>query len=172
MAKVGRPTDYTQEKAEDLCVWLANGKTLNKWCELQGVNASTVWRWQQAHPEFRNAIARAREAQAFYWANQIIELSDDSEDDYMEVPVGDPEKGRTKTVFDREHYERVRLRIQTRQWLMARYSPELFGDRVEVTHEDGEAKRNLEELKSRALERARQLGLPAPDFAAILGRRA
>lgn len=163
--------DYTQELGEDLCGHLANGGKVNEWCRAHNLDAAMIWRWEQRHPEFRQALARAREAQAFYWANEIVELADDSTDDWMEVNRGTVDKPRMVTLFNRDHYERVRTKIQTRQWLMAKYSPKLFGEKIEVEQTGAPGRRDLEGLIRIAKERARQMGQPEPDFSKLLGRQ-
>lgn len=93
---------------------------------------STVMRWLDAHAEFRDQYARAREAQADYWAEEIIEISDDgSNDTYKD------EDGHERT--NQDVIARSRLRVDTRKWLMARMAPKKYGDKItqEVTGADG-----------------------------------
>jgi hypothetical protein len=43
-------------------------------------------------------------------------------------------RGDAITVFDREHVDRTRLRVDTRKWLLTKLKPQKFGDKVEQTH--------------------------------------
>lgn len=93
-------------------------------------------RWLHIHSEFRDQYARAREAQAEHWADEIIEISDDGTNDWTERQNKD---GSTYEAIDSEHINRSRLRVDTRKWLMARMAPKKYGDKVtqEVTGGDG-----------------------------------
>jgi hypothetical protein len=68
------------------------------------------------------------------YAEEIIEISDDgSKDTYID------EKG--KQVIDREVIARAQLRIDARKWYAARLAPRKYGDKLPVTHEVGDTKR-------------------------------
>ena len=57
----GRPTKYTKELADKLCELLAEGKSINQISKMRGMpQRSTVWGWQDEHPEFFDKTARAR----------------------------------------------------------------------------------------------------------------
>ena len=58
--KQGRPTDYTLDKADQICDWYSNGKTLTKCCQDLGIGRTTLYRWMVAHKEFSERLARAR----------------------------------------------------------------------------------------------------------------
>ena len=59
--KTGRPTKYTKELADKLCELLAEGKSINQISKMRGMpHRSTVWGWQDEHPEFFDKTARAR----------------------------------------------------------------------------------------------------------------
>jgi hypothetical protein len=72
---------------------------------------------------------RAREAQMDHYAEEILEISDDSSGDYIEKQNGD---GTTYKAFDAEHVQRSRLRVDSRKWLMAKLAPKKYGDKVQV----------------------------------------
>lgn len=60
----GRPSDYTIEKAEEICTLLAEGNALVEIVEREDMPAMrTVYRWLFAHEEFRQMYAQAREWQ-------------------------------------------------------------------------------------------------------------
>lgn len=87
---------------------------------------STVMRWLAKYPEFRDQYAGAREAQADYYAEEILEIADDGSNDWMERKRGDE----TIEVENHEVLNRSRLRVDTRKWLMARMSPKKYGDKL------------------------------------------
>lgn len=123
-AKVGRPSTYAPALAATICQRIANGETLSVICRDEGMpDRVTVFRWERAHDEFRNDLARAREAQALRWAEQILEIADDGTNDFVAT-----EKG---PAFNAEHVQRSRLRVDTRKWLLAKALPRLYGDKVD-----------------------------------------
>lgn len=109
------------------------GESLREICRSEDMpGKSTVMRWLAEHQEFRDQYAGAREAQADYYAEEIIEISDDGKNDtYID------DNGNTRT--DQEVIGRSRLRVDTRKWLMARMAPKKYGDKItqEVTGADG-----------------------------------
>lgn len=65
--KVGRPSSYSEKLADRICLELVKAD-----CGLQGVldaidefpSYTTIWNWQNAHPEFLEKLTRARASQA------------------------------------------------------------------------------------------------------------
>ena len=129
----GRPSDYSPQITKDICVRLGLGESLREICSKEGMpDKSTVMRWLATHAEFRDQYASAREAQADYYAEEIIEISDDGSNDWMERQRSD---GSIEEVENKEVLNRSRLRVDTRKWLMARMAPKKYGDRVVQAHE-------------------------------------
>ena len=124
----GRPSDYSRKIALEICKRLGLGEGLRQICaspEMPG--KTTVMRWLEAHLEFREQYARARELQAEHWAEEIIEIADDSRNDFVEKENRD---GSTYEALNSENINRSRLRVDTRKWLMARPAPKKYGDKV------------------------------------------
>ena len=63
------------------------------------------------------------------YADQILEIADDASRDWVTKKNAD---GSTYQVFDGEHVQRARLRIDSRKWLMSKMAPKKYGDRIEV----------------------------------------
>lgn len=128
----GRPSDYNTETTAAICIRLGLGESLREICRDEDMpDKSTVMRWLAAHKEFRDQYASAREAQADYYAEEIIEISDDGTNDWMERQRTD---GSTEEVENKEVLARSRLRVDTRKWLMARMAPKKYGDKVTQEH--------------------------------------
>jgi len=129
----GRPSGFTQELAETICERLALGESLRSICRDEKMpSQSMVFRWLASNEQFRVQYAHAREAQADSWADDIIEISDDGQNDtYTD---GDGNERTNQDVIARS-----RLRVDTRKWLMARMAPKKYGDKItqEVTGADG-----------------------------------
>jgi hypothetical protein len=92
------------------------------------------------HEDFGQQYARAREHQMQLRADELLEIADNASNDWMGVETT---SGRIVRVLDREHLERSEIRIKTRQWLMARYAPKVFGKRLTLTDADGGSVQNL-----------------------------
>jgi len=70
-----RPTKLNPELMEEICAWLASGRSLRAFCrEPAAPHISTVMRWIVVEPEFREQYARARVAAGFAHADSIIDV--------------------------------------------------------------------------------------------------
>jgi hypothetical protein len=74
------------------------------------------------HPDFRQQYVQARETRTDLLAEQILDIADDGGQDWHEDSKG-------KKKLDREAVLRSRLRVDARQWQMARLDPRLWGDK-------------------------------------------
>ena len=61
---MGRSTSYTQEIADKICDWIADGKSLREFCEREDapIDRATVHRWllRDDYKDFRDQYARAQ----------------------------------------------------------------------------------------------------------------
>lgn len=74
----GRPTDYTPEKAEAICEWLAGGNSLRSYCRQKDApGLSTVMRWVVSHEAFREQYVQAREAAGYAHGDRILHVVDE-----------------------------------------------------------------------------------------------
>lgn len=122
----GRPTLLTYPLVNKICARLAEGESLRGICADKDMpDKATVMRWLAANTEFRDQYARAREVQADFWAEQIIEISDTP----VEGVRTEDGKDGTKTVRE-DMLGHRRLQVDTRKWLMARMAPKKYGDRL------------------------------------------
>lgn len=125
----GRPSDYSEELADLICNRLTEGESLRKICLDEGMpHAGTVCRWLVKHPAFREQYTLAREAQAELHADEIVEISDDGHNDWMEKHFGED----TRWVENGEAIRRSALRIDTRKWVASRLLPKKYGDKLAV----------------------------------------
>lgn len=136
--QLGRPSLYTPEIAAEICKRMSDGESLRQVCRDEHMpHESTVRLWHVEDREgFSTQYARAREAQADRWAEEIIEIADDSTNDWMQIENA---RGRIIDVPDQEVLQRSKLRVDTRKWLMSKLLPKRFGDKVqaEMTGEGG-----------------------------------
>lgn len=112
---------FSQEKADAICELLAEGLSLRKSCEQVGsIGVQTVLDWTKKNPDFSGQYARAREVGYQLLADEILEISDDSD------PLGDK--------MDPERVARARLRVDSRKWMLSKMLPKVYGDKIETTH--------------------------------------
>lgn len=130
---MGRPSDYNEAIALAICERLTEGESLRAICredEMPGI--ATVFRWLEAHLEFRDQYARARELQADVFADELTEISDDARNDWMKRNHGEDAPA---WVANGEHIQRSRLRIDTRKWIASKLKPKRYGEKLETTHQ-------------------------------------
>jgi hypothetical protein len=107
----GRPTDYTPELGDYICDQLTQGRSLVSICKEDKMPATvSIYKWLREHEEFANNYARARENQADYYADEILDIADSAED---------PQK--------------ARLQVDTRKWIASKLKPKKFGDKIDMT---------------------------------------
>lgn len=115
MAALGRPSDYSPQKAENICEAIAEGKSLKAICaDDNTLTQAKVFRWLATFADFREMYARAREAQVEVFAAEIMDITDEV------IPPN-----------DNAAVQRARLRVDTRKWLMSKLAPKKYGDRIE-----------------------------------------
>ena len=136
--KRGRPTLYTPEIAVEICERLATGESLRSVCrDDRYPHEATVRLWAMNDVDgFSTRYAIARDLGADAIADEIIEISDDGTNDWMDRQRPD---GSTERVVDHEHVNRSRLRVDSRKWLLSKLVPKRYGDRtaVELSSPDG-----------------------------------
>lgn len=132
----GRPVTYDPDIAAEICRRLGEGEGLRAICRSEGMPPeSTVRTWVADDRDgFAVRYTTARQAQALRWAEEILEIADDGSNDWIERNTADGGRGYE---FHGEHYQRSRLRVDTRKWLLSKVLPKVYGDKIEVTGKDG-----------------------------------
>lgn len=147
----GRPSDYTIWKDRAICMRIATGESLRSICKRKYYPSRfAVIRWLQCNAEFRNHYAQAREMQAEWYIDDIIEISDDSSRDVIESENG--------TRINSEYVQRSRLRVDTRKWALERMAPKRYGAKQQLDHtsSDGSMKSYSPEDYKKAQESLRE----------------
>lgn len=134
--KPGRPSIFTQTLADEICGRLSEGESLRSISRDPEMPAtSTMMEWALKRPEFSEQYARARKMGCDYLADEIIDIADDSTNDFVDRVTRD---GTRVRVFNRENFERSRLRVDVRKWALARMLPKKYGDRYSLRTADEE----------------------------------
>ena len=114
MNKGGRPSDYNQEIAADICAHIAEGQSMRTICQGDDMPAmSTVFRWLAKHEEFQEQYARAKNESAEAMIEDMLAIADHG--------------SRTDT-------QRARLRVDTRKWIASKLKPKKYGDKLQQEH--------------------------------------
>lgn len=128
----GRPLTYTTEIAVKICERLAHGESLRAICRDDGMPPeSTVRMWVVDDVQgFAAQYTRARDVGLEVMAEDLIEISDDGRNDWIEK--NDPDNPGYD--MNGEHIQRSRLRVDTRKWILSKLAPKRYGDRTKVEH--------------------------------------
>lgn len=111
----GRPTLYSQEHANDICEWLADGGSLRDWCRQEGKPSfGSVYRWLEEHESFRNEYARAREVQAHNDGDRVNAIVVALEAGALAPDV-------------------ARVMIDGLKWTAGKRAPKSYGDKVQLS---------------------------------------
>jgi hypothetical protein len=126
MEPFGRPTKYNQELADKICSLVVEGKSLMKISKELCFDLSSFFEWIGRHKDFSQKYARAKIEQADTFAEEILEISDETiEKDAL---------GRR----DAGHINHNRLRVDSRKWLASKFKPKMYGDKLNLTDDTAE----------------------------------
>lgn len=134
----GRPTDYTQEKAHIICSRLIDGESLRKICKADDMpNKCTVFVWLRDNKEFQDQYACARREQADGIFDDMLDIADDSANDYMTGEDGHER-------VNQEAIQRARLRIDARKWVLGKMQPKKYGEKIDIGLSGAVTHKNIE----------------------------
>lgn len=111
----GRPSAYSKEIADKLCMGIAEGKSLAELCRTYKLAYSTVIQWLRAHQDFQRDYARAREDQADADADAVGDIA-------ARVLRGELDP------------QAARVAIDAYKWAAGKRKPKVYGDRVVQEH--------------------------------------
>lgn len=124
---------FTQELADFICEALANGESLRTIClPAEMPSVATVCRWLGEKPTFADQYARAREAQADTLADEILDISDNGVNDWIEKFGAEGQS--TGWEYNGDAVQRSRLRVDSRKWYASKLAPKKYGDKIDIEH--------------------------------------
>ena len=131
MSNAGRPTDYNEDIALALCTEIStSSKSLKTICAEENMpSVRTVLYWLNKHPEFVRQYARAKEEQADFLVEEMIDISDDGSNDLMTITKGDVQY----EVENKEVTNRSKLRVETRKWIASKLKAKKYGDKLDLS---------------------------------------
>lgn len=108
----GRPSDFKATLSDAICDRIIEGESLRRICSAADMpNRSTVLRWLDEHQEFAAKYARARELQADYMDDMILEAAE---------------------ATDEGNASAQRVKIGAYQWRASKLKPKKYGDKTLV----------------------------------------
>jgi hypothetical protein len=119
-----RRHDYSPEIADLICDRIAGGASLRQICQDTTMPArSTIFVWLEEHEDFARSYALARQIQIEDLMDEILEIADDSSNDWIDREGPDGKKYR---VFNPDSIRRSKLRIGARKWLISKLMPKRY----------------------------------------------
>jgi len=123
--KIGRPTKWTQEIEDDICARLSRGEPLRAICRTEGYPEwNTFYSWMERSEALSGRVALARENGVEAIAQDTLAMID-AEPRYVEDAKGG-------TRIDAGYVQWLKLRTEQRMKLLACWSPNRYGNRVQV----------------------------------------
>lgn len=130
---MGKPQDYSEEIAEEICKRLMAGESMSAVCRDETMPPRwQVYEWLAAKPEFADRYARASEIRADRVFDEIFEIADDNQHDIRVNEDG-------VELLNSDHVQRAKLRIDARKWALAKMMPKKYGDKIQHTGDGGGA---------------------------------
>lgn len=128
---MGRPSTFTAELAEKICVQLAAGLSLRAICREEGMpDRATVARWVVEDINgFAAKYAQARDFGLDALAEEIIEIADTPK-----VGTKSVSKATGLEITEGDMVEHRKLQVLSRQWYLSKLAPKKYGDKQHVEH--------------------------------------
>lgn len=121
LRKRGRTTTFDPLIAEEICDRMSEGENLAAICRDDHMPAlRTAYEWRDAQPDFAARFARARSIGHDAMAERLRAVAAGEKG----ASSGDP--------------VRDKLILDTDRWLLARWSPQKYADRVDMTHSNSD----------------------------------
>lgn len=128
---------FCQDTADVIIAGLAEGKSLRAVCRQDGMpSASTVLRWLKEDEKFAEQYADARTRSYELLADEILDISDETEGDTIKDKDGNERA-------NAEWISRSKLRVDSRKWLLAKMLPKVYGDKLDLTVNDKREAKDL-----------------------------
>jgi hypothetical protein len=130
---MGRHSDYTIEKADEILSLVIDGKSLRRICQAEDMpDRATVFRWLDLHPDFATKYTRARALQADHLEEDMADIEERALSGEIDAPT-------------------ARAVLGSKQWRASKLAPKKYGDKLELA---GDPERPLIATIERVLVRA------------------
>jgi hypothetical protein len=103
---------FSPELFDSICEQIAEGKSLRQICAKKTMPSRVAfYKWLKADPDLVNQYTRAREEQADFYADEIIEIADKAKD-----------------------ANKARLQVDARKWYASKLAPKKYGEKLTQQH--------------------------------------
>lgn len=125
---MAQESTYTQWAGDMICAGLAEGHSMNEVCKALGIPYSTAKQWELDQPQHAVNVARAREVMCHTLADQTLDIADTPKLGIVRTTKADG------SIEERQEDMTAhrRLQIDTRKWLLARWLPKVYGEKLAV----------------------------------------
>lgn len=130
---------YTEQQRIELidtiCKEIADGRSLRAVLRDDDMpDRTTFFKWVKDNKEMLNQYACACEDRAEYIFDEMFEIADDASNDYTKRQIAE---GVEVEHLNSEHIQRSRLRIDQRKWSLSKMQPKKYGDKLDLSSDDG-----------------------------------
>jgi hypothetical protein len=127
---------FSLELMTKFCERMCNGEAPTQICKDPTMPSyPTLMRWYTSddpqYDAFKVMYEESQKIMWFYHADQLIQISDDSSNDYMDRYNKFTDEN--ERVLDPENVQRSRLRVDTRKFLLAKMLPKIFGEKMDIS---------------------------------------
>lgn len=125
----GRPEIYTDELAAKILSRLATGESMRTICKDNDMpSRATIFLWIAKQEGFSGQYAIAKEEAAEALAEEMFDIADNGDNDYMDSNGSDEGKAAYKAVG--ENIQRSKLRVDVRKWYLSKIKPKKYGEKI------------------------------------------
>lgn len=112
----GRPTIYSKELTETICLRISNGRSLRDVCSDSDIpTMSTVMKWLSKNNDFSEQYRVATDNRHDFHFEEMLDIADNVIPDTAEIA-------------------KARLKIDTRKWMLSRMNPKKYSDKQSIEH--------------------------------------
>lgn len=126
-------TDAVSDKILEM---IMDGKSVKEICDMPDMpSRPTFYKWLAVDPLFANIYARACEVRADHIFDEILDIADNGENDWMERRGQDGEN-----IGWQENGEALRrsvLRVDARKWALSKMQPKKYGEKLDMNVSGG-----------------------------------
>lgn len=113
MNNIGRPSDYNEELAKQICNLILEGNSIRAICSFVNMpHIATVMRWLSDNHDFAQHYALAKQQFAEFLFDEILEIAD-------------------KCPNDSDSVSKAKLMIDARKYTVSKLAPKKYGFKVE-----------------------------------------
>ena len=112
----------------EICERISKGESLRSVLRSENMPAlPTFFEWIDNNKDFANQYARATELRAETIFEDILNISDSTDNDIIELPDG-------SEVTNHHVINRDRLRVDSRKWMLSKMMPKKYGEKLDIDH--------------------------------------